>query len=309
MAGALQQARVKIEHVTGISFASRWTAQQQRDLAIGDGVLGKIVVDAQRVPLGIAEIFAHGAGSVGRDVLHGRGIGRRGRNDDGVIHRAVVVQGLHHLRDRGALLPDGAINADQVAALTVDDGVERDRGLAGLAIADDQFALAAADRNHRVDGLQSGGHRLTYRLAVDDAGRQALNRNVLIGIDRSLVVDGQAKRIDYAADHGVADGHAHDAAGALDLVALFDFGVFAHQHHAYLVFFQVHGDAGHVVRELEQFARHDLVEAVDAGDTVADRHHRADFVDRDLGFVIVDLLADELSNLVCFDLCHKIPFG
>ena len=59
----------------------------------------------------------------------------------------------------------------------------------------------------------------------------------------------------------------------------------------------------------EQFAGHDLVEAVDAGDTVADGHDRADFVDRDLGFVIVDLLADELSNLVCFDLCHKIPFG
>ena len=34
--------------------------------------------------------------------------------------------------------------------------------------------------------------------------------------------------------------------------------------------------------KLEQFAGHDFVEAVDAGDTVAQRDDRADFVDRDL---------------------------
>ena len=56
----------------------------------------------------------------------------------------------------------------------------------------------------------------------------------------------------------LAHRHAHDAAGALDLVALFDLGVFAQQHHAHLVFFQVHGDAGNAVREGEQFAGHDL---------------------------------------------------
>ncbi len=80
-------------------------------------------------------------------------------------------------------------------------------------------------------------------------GARRSNRNELVGVDRALVVDGLAERIDHAADHGVAHGHAHDAAGALDLVALFDLGVLAHQHHADLVFFQVHGDAGNVVRE------------------------------------------------------------
>ena len=47
--GALQQAAVEIEHVAGKSFAAGRTAQQQRDLAIGRGVLRKIVVDAERV--------------------------------------------------------------------------------------------------------------------------------------------------------------------------------------------------------------------------------------------------------------------
>ena len=116
-----------------------------------------------------------------------------------------------------------------------------------------------------------------------------MNLSVWIG---PFVVNGLAERVDDATDEGVADGHAHDAAGALDLVAFFNLGVFAEQHHADLIFFQVHGDAGHAVREAEQFAGHDLVEAIDAGDAVAEGDDRAHFVDRDLRFVVLDLLAD-----------------
>ena len=160
--------------------------------------------------------------------------------------------------------------------------------------------------NHAVDGLQAGGHGLAHRLAVDDARSDALQRDELVGRDRALVVDGLAQRVHHAADHGFAHRHAHDAAGALDLVAFLDFGVFAQQHRADLVFFQVHGDAGHVVRELEQFAGHDFVQAMDAGDAVAQGDDRADFVHGDLGFVVLDLLPDQLCDLVCFDLCHKV---
>ena len=49
----------------------------------------------------------------------------------------------------------------------------RDRGLAGLPVADDQLALAAADRNHRVDGFDAGLQRLFHRLPVDHARRNA----------------------------------------------------------------------------------------------------------------------------------------
>ena len=94
--------------------------------------------------------------------------------------------------------------------------------------------------------------------------------------------------------------------GALDLVAFFDLGVFAEQHHADLVFFQVHGDAGHAVREGQQFAGHDLVESIDARDAVAQRDDRAGLVHGDLGFVVLDLLADQFRDFVCLDLCHKV---
>ena len=156
--------------------------------------------------------------------------------------------------------------------------------------------------------FRPGGHGLADRLPVNDSGREAFQGDELVGGDGAFVVDGLAERIHHAADQGVADGHAHDASRALDLVAFLDLGVLAEKHDADLVFFQVHGDAGDVVRECEQFSGHDFVEAVDAGNAVAKGDDCADFVHRNLGFVILDLLPDQLCDLVCFDLCHKISF-
>src|SRR5262249_30736942 len=206
--------------------------------------------------------------------------------------------------DRRTLLADGAVDADQVFAFRVDDRVEGDRGLAGLAVPDDQLALTAADRDHRVDRLDTGGHRLTHGLALDHARSDALDRQEFFGIDRAFVVDGLAESIHDAADQRFTNGHGHDATGALGLVAFFDLGVVAHEHCADLVFFQVHGDAGDVVSEVDHLAGHDLVEPVDAGDAVAERDDGADLVDLHLRFVVLDLLADELCDFVCLNSCH-----
>jgi len=62
-----------------------------------------------------------------------------------VLHGAEALQGGPHLGDRRRPLPDGHVDADQVLALLVDDGVQRDGGLPGLAVADDQLALTPAD--------------------------------------------------------------------------------------------------------------------------------------------------------------------
>ena len=59
----------------------------------------------------------------------------------------------------GGALADRAIDAQNILAALVQDGVDRDRGLAGLPVAQDQFALAAPDRNQRVDDLQPGLQR------------------------------------------------------------------------------------------------------------------------------------------------------
>ena len=79
LGGALEQARVEIEHVARIGFAARRPAQQQRHLAIGHGLLGQIVVADQGVHAVVAEIFADGAAGEGREELHRRRRPRRSR--------------------------------------------------------------------------------------------------------------------------------------------------------------------------------------------------------------------------------------
>src|SRR6202008_1697691 len=79
---------------------------------------------------------------------------------------------LDDLGDGRALLADGDVDAVELGALVagrvhrllVQDGGEGDGGLAGRTVADDQLALAAADRDQGVDRLQAGLHRLVHRL-------------------------------------------------------------------------------------------------------------------------------------------------
>ena len=126
------------------------------------------------------------------------------------------------------------------------------------------------------------------------------------GLDRALAVDGLAQRIHHAADQRLAHRHRHDAPGAPHLVAFLDLGEVAQQHGAHLVFLQVHGDARHVVRELDQLARHDLFQAMDAGDAVAHGDDRADLGDVDRPLVVLDLLAENAGYFVRSNLSHNI---
>src|ERR1035438_5152794 len=305
LGGALQQAAMQIENVAGVGFAPGRAAEQQRDFAVRRGVLGEIVVNAQRVLFVVAEILAHGATGEGRQVLHGRGVGGRCRDHDGVFHGATVFERLHHLGHRRALLADGDIDANHVAALLINDGVERDGGLAGLAIADDELALAAADRDHAVDGLDAGLHRLFHGLARHHAGGQTFHRIKLVREDGTFAVDGCAKGVDHAADQCLAYRHRHNAAGAANFVAFLNFREVAQQHGAHLVFFQVHGDAGDIVRELDQFACHNLFQAMDSGDAVAHGDDRAGFGDVDRPLVILNLLTQNAGYFVRSNLSHK----
>ena len=163
------------------------------------------------------------------------------------------------------------------------------RRLAGLAVADDELALAAADGDHGVDGLDAGLQRLLDALALDHARGLELDRAELVGLDGALVVERTAERVDDAADHGLAHRHLQHAAGALDEVALLDEGVLAEEHGADVVFFEVEGQPDDVVRELEHLHGHAVAQAVDTSDPVADLEDGADLFDLDLGLVALDL--------------------
>src|SRR5260370_38748524 len=134
-------------------------------------------------------MLADRTAGIGSQILDGSRIGGRRRHPNRILHGAVIFERLDHLRHRRTLLPDGDVDTDQIAALLIDDGVEGDCGLAGLAVANDQFTLSAADRDHGVDRLDTGLHWLFHRLAVDHAVRDALDGGITLDLDRALALD------------------------------------------------------------------------------------------------------------------------
>src|SRR5690606_13939743 len=120
------------------------------------------------------------------EVLERGGVGRVRGDHDGVLHGAGFFEGADNLGDLTGLLADGDVDADEVAALLVDDGVERDGALTGGAVADDELALAASDRDHGVDGLDARLDGGVDALAERHTGGDSLNRAGLLELDGSL---------------------------------------------------------------------------------------------------------------------------
>src|SRR5207244_2960039 len=219
--GALEQAGVQVEDVARVGLAAGRAPREERHLAVRPGVLRQVVVHDERVLPAVAEVLAHRAARERRQVLQRRWVRRAGDDDDGVLHRAVLLEGRDDLRDRGLLLPDRDVDADEVLALLVDDRVDRDGGLAGLAVADDQLALTPADRRDRVDDLDAGLDRRVDVLARDDAGGYDVDGAELLGDDLALAVEGAAEWIDDPADELWTDARLDDPAGRTDGAALF----------------------------------------------------------------------------------------
>ncbi len=266
---------MQIEHVAGVGFTAGRAAQQQRDLAIGPGLLGQVVVNDQGVLAAVAEVLAHGAAGVRRDVLHRGGFGSGGDDDDGVFHRAGLLQLADHVLHRGGLLADGDVDAEEVLALLVDDGVDGHRGLAGLAVADDQLALAAADGHHGVDGLEAGLHRLRHRLAPDHAGGDLFDRLGELGGDGALAVAGLAQGVHHAAEHFGTDGHFENAARAFHGIAFGDVLVGAENYRTDGIAFEVQRQAEGVTGEFQHFTLHGVGQAVHAANAVGHGDDRA----------------------------------
>ena len=98
----------------------------------------------------------------------------------------------------------------------------------------------------------------------------------------------------------------HNASGAAHFLAFTNVGILAEQHRTDLILFEVHGDAGNAVAEIDEFAGHNLFEAMDTRNTVADGNDGSDFAHVNGAVVILDLLPENISDLVCPNLSHRI---
>jgi hypothetical protein len=297
LAGALEQPRVQVEDVAGECLAARRAAQQQRELPVRVGLLGQVVVDDQRVLALVEEVLRHRAAGERRDPLDRRRLGGRRGDDRRVLHRAALAQRLDDLCDRRCLLADRDVEALHVLVVLVEDRVDRDRRLAGRAVADDQLALPAADVRHRVDRLDAGLQRLLHRLARDDARRLPLDGARLLRLDRALAVERVPERVDDTAQEPLADGDRRHVAGAADGVALLDLVPLAEQRGADVVLLEVEREADDAVRQLEHLERQAVLQPVDAGDAVADGDDRADLGEVRLDVELLDPLLEDRGDL------------
>ena len=144
---------MQVEDVTGVSFTSGGTTKQKRHLTVSDSLLGQVVVDNQGVLAVVTEPLAHGATREGSEVLQRRGLGSGSGDNDGVLHRVVLLEGLDELSDSRTLLANGNVDTVQllglvgtvVPLLLVQDGVNGDGGFTGLTVTNDELTLATAD--------------------------------------------------------------------------------------------------------------------------------------------------------------------
>src|SRR5690606_36017100 len=179
---------------------------------------------------------------------------------------------------------------------------ERDRRLARAAVTDDQLALAATDRDHRVDRLEPGHHRLLHRLPLHDAGRDDVDIAALRRADLALAVDRIAERVHHPAEVALADTDVEHAARAPHRITLVQRRPVAHDDCADVVLLEVqrqrrHRLAGLRRRDLEHLARHRVRQTVDARDAVLHLQDLADFLDLQLLAVLLDLTQQHILDL------------
>src|SRR5205809_171687 len=124
---ALEQARVQVEHVPRIRLAPGRPPEQQRELPVRRGVLGEVVVDAERVALPVPEVLPHRDARVRRDVL------------ERLLHRPAVHDARGIPLDRPELLGVDRALAVHRLAERVDDAARQ--GLADRHLGDPVRAL------------------------------------------------------------------------------------------------------------------------------------------------------------------------
>ena len=211
---------------------------------------------------------------------------------------------MHQLCHGRRLLTDGVINADHILALLVQDGVNGNRGLTGLAVTDDQLTLATPNGEHRVNGQNTGSQRGIYRLPIHNGGCRFFNRAVVVGLDLALAVDGLAQSVDNTANKALAYRHAGTLMGTHSGRALVDLAILAKQDATDLVLLNILDHALDPGVKHHDLAVHGVVHTVNGGNAVAYANNLAHFLVILVKVVIGDLLAENGYDLIRTDCCH-----
>src|SRR5260370_21302865 len=95
---------MQVEDITWIGLASWWAANDQRDIAVGFGVFGQVVIDDQRIAPRLHKLFTHCAARVRSNVLHRCWLSGSRYSADSMLHRFVLLQDSLCTRHRRVIL-------------------------------------------------------------------------------------------------------------------------------------------------------------------------------------------------------------
>jgi hypothetical protein len=226
LGGTLEETRVEVEDISGVSLTSRRTTEEEGHLTVSDGLLREIVEDDEGVLSVVSEPLSDGSSGERSEVLERGGLRGGGGNDDRVLERVVLLEGLDELGNGRSLLSDSDVNAVElgvvvgsvVPSLLVEDGVDGDSGLSGLTISDDQLTLSTSDGNHGVDRLESSQHGFRDGSTGENSGSLDLGTTTLLGVDGTLSIDGVTESVDDTTEHLGSDGDVDNVSGTLNRV-------------------------------------------------------------------------------------------
>jgi hypothetical protein len=75
LGSTLQQAGVKVEHIIRVGLVAGGTTKEEGHLAVGNGLLIKVVIEDDGMLAIVAEVLPHGCSGVGGKELGGGGVG------------------------------------------------------------------------------------------------------------------------------------------------------------------------------------------------------------------------------------------
>ena len=295
---------MQVEYIARISLASWRTAEQQGHGTIRNSVLGQVVIYTKYVFALIHKVFCHRYTGIRSQILQRSRISSGSRNDDSIIHSAVLFQSTNDASYVGSLLADSYINADHAEAFLVNDSIDSNGSFAGAAVTDDKFALAASDRNERIDTFDAGLQRSINGFTICDTMSSRFYRAFFSISDLAFAVDRSADSADNAAQQSFAYGNVHDVAGTANQIAFFNERFAAHQNDTNRVRVQVQNHAGNIVRQFNQFAGHSVFHTDNGSDAVTDLFNYTDLFQVNIHIVILQLFAESISH--CFRFFQSI---
>ena len=204
-----------------------------------------------------------------------------------IAHR--LFKRVYNARNRRCLLPDRTVYADDagVKSRLVDDGGQGDRGFARLPVADNQFALTAADGDKAVNGQNPGLQRRVYGRALHNRRRCGFYGPVFVAFEL-FAVQRPADRVYDASKQGGPDTDFRNAAGAARQKPRLDAGLLGEQHRARAVESQIQRKGVSAPVELQNLTETDARQTVDLNHVVLTAFYHAVFVNGRLGFNLRD---------------------